>query len=53
MISIFLMDKKIYKESKELLSFRIVWEKEQYIKRWRKMRLLRIKNKKEQYIGKH
>lgn len=47
MSNLFLMDKKIYKESKELCLFRIVWETEQYKKRWRKIRLLRIKNKKE------
>lgn len=40
-------NKKTYKELKESCWFRIVWEKEQYKNRWRKIRLLRIKNKKE------
>lgn len=48
MTNLLLMNKKTYKESNESCWFRFVWEKEQYKKHWRKMRLLRIKNKKSE-----
>ena len=48
MSNILLINKKTIKELKESSRFRIVWEYEQYKKRWRKMRLLRITNKKNE-----
>ena len=47
MSNLLLMNKKTIKELKESSLFRIVWENEQYKKRWRKMRLLRITKQKK------